>query len=116
MKKTFYFLASLLVICTLFNSCKKNDFDENLLYGKWKSGSEYWVYERGYTGYFWVEGSYTEEQGKQQPFTWKLEKSEFRVTHFGGMVPKLYTVTELTSTTLKYHDDFDKKYSFTKVN
>jgi hypothetical protein len=34
----------------------------------------------------------------------------------GGSVPKVYTVTELTATTLKYHDDFDVSFSFTKVS
>jgi hypothetical protein len=32
----------------------------------------------------------------------------------GGNVPKVYTVTELTETTLKYQDDFGKTYTFTK--
>ena len=116
MKKTFYFLVSLLVISALFNSCnKKDEFDEELLYGKWRTGNEYWVYERGHTGYFWVEGLYTEEQGKEQPFTWSLVKSELRFTHFDGRIPKPYTVTELTANTLKYKDDFDRSHSFTKV-
>lgn len=34
----------------------------------------------------------------------------------GGNVPKVYTVTKLTSTTLSYEDDYGKSYTFTKVN
>jgi hypothetical protein len=34
----------------------------------------------------------------------------------GGTVPKVYTVTELTETTLKYKDDFGGSFSFTKVS
>jgi len=32
----------------------------------------------------------------------------------GGSIPKVYTVTTLTETSLKYKDDFGKTYSFTK--
>jgi len=123
MKRIFYFLASLLVISVLFNSCKKDEFDETLLYGTWKTKSKvtagdlYEKYSSNGKGITWDTGDgMTEADG--QPFTWTLVKSELRQIHImtmGGNVPKTYTVTELTSTTLKYHDDFDKKYSFTKV-
>ncbi|MDI9545652.1 MAG: hypothetical protein QM282_07285 [Bacteroidota bacterium] len=36
------------------------------------------------------------------------------ILEVGGVVPKVYTVTELTATSLKYEDEFGKTYSFTK--
>ena len=60
---------------------------------------------------------YTEEEGL--PFTWTLESAELTHIHImetgGSGVPKIYTVTELTETSLKYKDDFGKTYSFVKI-
>ena len=33
----------------------------------------------------------------------------------GELVPKVYTVTELTASTLSYEDDYGKTHTFTKV-
>ena len=52
-----------------------------------------------------------------QAFTWTLVYSTLTHMHIlevGGVVPKVYTVTELTATNLKYEDEFGKTYSFTK--
>ncbi len=61
--------------------------------------------------------SMSEEEA--QAFTWSLDAAELTHIHIlemgGEGVPKIYTVTELTATTLKYKDQFDS-YSFTKVN
>jgi len=47
-----------------------------------------------------------------------LAESDLTHVHImpiGGNVPKYYTLTELTVSTLKYKDDFGVSYSFTKV-
>ncbi|MDR1459744.1 MAG: hypothetical protein LBI60_05990, partial [Bacteroidales bacterium] len=66
------------------------------------------------TGYFWDEGEDVSEN-EAQTFTWTLEKSELTQIHdmeiSGAKVPKTYTVTELTASSLKYSG-----HSFTKVN
>ena len=59
----------------------------------------------------------TEEEA--QDFTWTLVNAELTHIHIleiGGHVPKVYTVTELTSSTLTYNDDFGVEFSFTKVS
>ena len=117
---TYYFLAFLLVVIT-FNSCTSNEtmFDQNLLIGKWVSGTEYYRYDIGGNGVTWdTADNVTEAEG--QAYTWTLVNAELTHIHImvtgGSGVPKIYTVTELTATTLKYKDDFDKTYSYTKVN
>ena len=58
-------------------------------------------------------------EDEAQLFTWTLVESELTHIHIlemGGTVPKVYTVTELTATSLKYKDDFGKSFSFTKVS
>jgi hypothetical protein len=118
-KKTLSYLAACLVISLLAVSCEpeQQSFDESLLVGKWQSGTLYYKYLADGTGGTWDTADNVTE-AEAQAFTWTLVKSELTHIHVlesGGSVPKVYTVTELTSTTLKYHDDFGVNWSFTKV-
>lgn len=102
----------------LFNSCEEEEssFQESFLVGKWVSGTVYYKYVSNYTGATWdTSDDVTEEEA--QAFTWTLVKSELTHIHIivGGNVPKVYTVTELTTNSLKYKDNFGKSYSFTKI-
>ena len=120
MKKRLSYLLSAIFITALFVSCEKDDefFDEDLLIGKWRSGTLYYRYDSNYMGATWDTGDdVTEEEG--QKFEWELVKSDLTHIHImemGGKVPKYYTVTELTATTLKYKDDFGKRFSFVKAD
>ena len=119
MKKYIKFPVIILMMATLMVSCEIEEmFDEILLVGKWKSGTLYYRYFANGNGYTWDVGDDVKEE-EAQDFTWTLEKSVFTHIHIleiGGTVPKVYTVTELTETSLKYKDDFGKTFSFTKVN
>jgi hypothetical protein len=118
MKRIIYFFGLVIVLPALFHSCGKDEeFDETLLYGKWKSGTLFYKYSSDHKGATWDTSDHVTED-EAQPFTWTLVKSDLEQIHImemGGNVPKYYTVTELTATTLKYKDDY-KSYSFTKVN
>ncbi len=100
------------------SSCEKEvHFDQDLLIGKWQSGTLYYRYFSNGDGYTWDTSDDVSEEEAQE-FTWTLEKDELTHLHIleiGGVVPRFYTVTELTATTLKYKDDFGKTYHFTKV-
>ena len=100
--------------CDLFPS--KEKFDKTLLSGYWVSGTVHEFYNANGTGYTWdTADDVTEEEA--QPFTWTLEKATLTQIHqmeMGGNVPKTYTVTKLNTTTLEYHDDYGKYYSFIK--
>lgn len=118
MKKLFVCLMVCFSMSVLFNSCQKEDtfFDESLLIGKWASGTVFYKYSSNYTGKTWDTADDVTE-AEAQSFTWTLVKSELTHIHIletGGSVPKVYTVTTLTSTSLKYKDDFGTTYSFTK--
>ncbi|MFT3740149.1 MAG: lipocalin family protein [Breznakibacter sp.] len=119
MKKLKLYLLTSVMLSALLVSCEEETvYDETFLYGKWKSGTEYYRYFNDGTGYTWdTSDDVTEEEA--QDFTWTLEASDLTQIHIiemGGTVPKYYTVTELTSTTLKYKDDFGKSFSFSKVS
>lgn len=91
-------------------------FDKTLLSGYWISGTLYEYYNADGSGYTWdIADDVTEEEA--QPFTWTLEDATLTQIHkmeMGGNVPKVYTVTKLNTTTLEYHDDYGKYYTFTK--
>jgi len=118
MKKLIKYLPVLLIVAVFFTSCLPEEevFDENLLIGKWRSGTEYYRYDAGGNGVTWdTADDVTEAEG--QAYTWTLVKSELTHIHIiamGGSVPKVYKVTQLTETTLRYEDDFDS-YIYTKV-
>lgn len=119
MKKILSYLISAFLIAALFVSCAEDDisFDEELLIGKWRSGTLFYRYDSDGTGATWDTADDVNEDEAQE-FTWTLIKSELRQLHLlemGGTVPKVYEVTELTATRLRYKDDFGNHFSFTKV-
>ena len=110
----FCLIVLLMAGCDLFNHDEK--FDKTLLSGYWVKGTLHEFYNANGTGYTWdTADDVTEEEA--QPFTWTLEKATLTQIHqmeTGGNVPKTYTVTKLNTTSLEYHDDYGKYYSFVK--
>ena len=120
MKKISSCFIVCIIIAFLMASCENEEvfFDEALLVGKWQSGTLYYKYLAEGTGGTWDVGDDVTEEEAQE-FTWTLVESELTHIHIleiGGTVPKVYTMDELTATTLKYHDDFGKNFTFTKVD
>jgi hypothetical protein len=118
MKKTLFYLTMCIMVCFLAVSCEQEQtyFEESLLIGKWKSGTLFYKYLNDGTGGTWdTADDVTEDEA--QAFTWTLVNAtltQIHILEIGGTVPKVYTLTELTATSLKYHDDFNS-FSFTKV-
>jgi hypothetical protein len=102
----------------LLYSCKKDPkIDKSLLPGKWAQGTLFERYFSDGNGYTWDESDDVKEE-EAQKFTWTLDKNNLTQIHIGEMgqqIPKSYTVTELTSTSFKYKDDYGKNCSFSKV-
>jgi hypothetical protein len=120
MKKTLKYLTLLTAITLFAVSCTEleTNYDHSLLTGKWQSGTLFYKYSANGTGGTWDTADDVTE-AEAQAFTWTLVDDLFTHMHvleMGGSVPKIYTVTELTSTTLKYHDTFGVNFSFTKVS
>lgn len=132
MKKLLHiFLCLAIVLC--FGACgeiiPELDNDTSLLYGKWQEGT---VFEHYYSsniervlangdtvqanGATWDEADDVSED-EAQLFYWTLAGSTLKHEHVGTFVtvPKIYTVTSLTSSELVYHDDFGVIHHFSKV-
>ena len=132
MKKLLHFFLCLVVFLCL-GACGEIipdvDYDTSLLYGKWQEGT---VFEHYYdaniervlangdtiqaNGTTWDEADdITEEEA--QLFNWTLTGSTLMHEHLGTfvMLPKVYTVTSLTSRELVYQDDFGVTHHFSKV-
>lgn len=109
-------LGVLCVMALGLASCQKEEeFDETLLYGKWKSGTEYLRFDATYSdftrhngdvvqvnGAFWDTNDDVSES-EAQSFTWTLEKSTLTIIHQGEMgskSPRVYKILKLTSGTL----------------
>ncbi|RLD57911.1 MAG: hypothetical protein DRJ01_13270 [Bacteroidetes bacterium] len=107
-------MAALSTSCTDENILPS--FDESLIIGKWKSGTLYERYDSDKTGATWnTADDVTEEEA--QIFTWTITKDQLEQIHIienGGKVPKVYTITELTASSLTYEDDYGRSKSFTK--
>ncbi|MDD4490010.1 MAG: lipocalin family protein [Paludibacter sp.] len=120
MKRTLNCLIVLVITAMAMVSCLPDDdvFDETLLYGRWKSGTEYYRFDEAGTGKNWDTADSTEED-EGGNFTWTLVKSDLTIirlqTMGGDGVPHVYTVIELTPTILKLNDGFDTK-TYSKVN
>ena len=133
MKKLLHILLGLIIVLCL-GACgeiipPENDIDVSKLYGKWQEGS---VFERYYehpiervlitgdtvhaNGSTWDESEDVGED-EAQLFNWTLTGSTLKHEHAGVFVtvPKIYTVTSLTSSSLVYQDDFGVTHHFSKV-
>ncbi len=109
----FFALTILFAGCDFFG---KNTIDATLLPGYWQQGTVHEYYNADGSGYTWdTADDVTEEEA--QPFNWTLTGATLVQSHqmeMGGVVPKTYTVEKLTATTLSYHDDYGRTYTFTR--
>lgn len=112
------------IFAAIFTACTPDggkEFDRALLIGKWESNEnqgEFYVYESDGNGHTWDEGDDISES-ETQAFTWTLEQdilTHIHIIEMGGVSPKTYIVTELTSNTLSYESEIDGElFTFTKV-
>ncbi|MBO4281941.1 MAG: hypothetical protein J5873_01935 [Bacteroidales bacterium] len=109
-----------MALSVLVVSCKdkEEDFDENLLVGKWVEGTEYYRYDDSHSGVTWDTGEDMSEE-EALPFTWSLSGTRFVHYHImegGQIVPQTYTMTKLSSTLLEYRDASGYNHHFSKLN
>lgn len=122
MKKKILGLLVIAAIAVFSNSCKKDEvsFDESLLYGSWKqidgADTYYYTYNSDGTGKYRYNDQPIE---LARDITWKLDKADFTIIHKSDQgtweTPEYYTITSLTSSTLKFKDDFGVEYTQTKL-
>jgi hypothetical protein len=129
MKRILKVFFAFFTLVVLMNSCLPEEdlFDSNLLIGKWSRNyldgaitkTEFYRYDANGNGVTWVPAEDVSES-EGQGFTWTLVSSTLTHIHImekgGTGIPKIYEVIELTSAKLTYRDDFNKTYSFIKVN
>ncbi len=120
MKRLLLVNLSLVLVVLFTTSCEKAEeelsFDQTLIIGKWKSGTLFERYDSDKSGATWdTADDVTEAEG--QEFTWTIEIDQLEQIHIienGGLVPKVYTLTILTASTLAYEDDFGSVKTFSK--
>ena len=133
MKKTLGSLLGFLLLLG-FSACtdpiSDDEFETALLYGKWQEGT---VYEHYYAsnidhvlpngdtiqvnGITWdTSDDVVEDEG--QAFNWTLDGATLTQEHINTYttIPKVYTITTLTSDRLTYVDNYGTSHYYTKVN
>ena len=121
MKRILFITLSLVIAALVITSCTKEEeeisFEENLIVGKWQSGTLFERYDADKNGVSWdTADDVTEEEA--QAFTWTITKDQLEQIHIienGGSVPKVYTITTLNATVLTYKDDYGSTKTFSKV-
>lgn len=113
-------LRLLFCLCSLaiLSSCgDEKVFDQNLIVGKWKQGTEYYRYDANHTGVTWdVADDVSEDEA--QRFNWEIQDDQLTIVHLmemGGQIPKTYELLVLDANTLSFKDDYYKTYTFTRV-
>ena len=125
----YYKLLVIAVLSVILLSCEGglNSFSSDLLIGKWKrpsvskqdkgkTGYDCYRYDVNGNGATWDTADDVNEN-EAQAFTWKLDKDRLTIVHKGEMgqvIPKVYTVKTLNSTTLSYEDDYGSTFTFSK--
>jgi hypothetical protein len=118
MKRILLVILSLVLVMLFSTSCEEEvvSFDQTLIIGKWKSGTLFERYDSDNTGATWDTADDVTE-AEAQEFTWTIETDQLEQIHIienGGVVPKIYTITALTETTLAYKDDYGVSKTFSK--
>ena len=89
--------------------------------GLWKkSGTqEYWRYRSDYSGVTWDASDDVSEEESNLVFTWSLSGDVLRHVFTGAQgnqaVPKIYTITEISSSKMKWKDDYGSSYTLERV-
>lgn len=113
----------LLSSCNFFGSEETHiTVNDDQMYGRWqKRGTqEYWRYKADGNGVTWDESEEIYEDESNLTFQWTLNGD--RLTHvFTGeqgnqAVPKVYTIKEISATSMKWEDDYKMEYYFVKAD
>jgi hypothetical protein len=121
MKRIALIFSAIALVALFSTSCTEEEvqpsFDQSLIIGKWKSGTLYERYDLNKSGATWDTADDVAE-AEAQKFTWTITKDQLEQIHIienGGVVPKVYTITDLTASSLKYEDAYGKTKSFSKL-
>ncbi len=129
MKNKRYIIWALVGLLTLggLAGCKKRvvhiNVSEGQVVGVWVKNNtrEYWRFDSDNTGVTWDESEDISESESNLRFTWEIaNEDELRMVSSGEMgnqfVPKNYTVTEISSTTMKWEDLYGLTSTLNKVS
>lgn len=128
MKKGVKILMVLLAVAGMW-SCNREEehlnVDPTLLYGRWVQVDEpyYWTFNADGTGNLVNREAVQEGDEDNGDFTWTLSDGDQLLTEFrgsgelGGMyIPKLYTIKEISTTSLRWEDQYGRSTNFNKTN
>ncbi|MBQ9417801.1 MAG: lipocalin family protein [Bacteroidales bacterium] len=107
--------------------CRKDEEESTLtvtdseVAGLWvKSGSqEYWRYRTDHSGVTWDEADDISEQESNLTYTWSISGAVLTHVFSGAQgnqaVPKVYTITAISGSSMQWKDDYGMAYTLKKV-
>lgn len=128
MKKGVKILMVLLAVAGMW-SCNREEehlnVDPTLLYGRWVQVDKpyYWTFNADGTGNLVNREAVQEGDEDNGDFTWTLTDGDQLLAEFRGSgelggiyIPKRYTIKEISTTTLRWVDIYDRTTNLTKIN
>ena len=125
MKKNKIRIVLLALLTLVVGSCGDKrepiSVSESQLVGLWqRTGSqEYWRYASDHTGVTWDEAEDITEEESNLTFRWTLNGDELGHVFNGQMgnqaVSRYYTITQISSTTMKWEDDYGTTTTLNKA-
>ena len=113
---------------SFFWSCGKDEglvVNPKQLWGEWVQDSDtnyHWTFNEDWTGELVHTGSVAPGDDNNGAFTWKINGGDELEAEFTGsgelggiVIVKLYTIKKITSTTLRWEDQYGRTTNYTKV-
>lgn len=125
MSRRGYRLLTVALLVALYGACGKDTHihvDDSQLIGTWvKSGTqEYWKYDADHNGVTWDESEDIGHHESNLTFTWSIAEDVLTHAFPGEMgnqaVPKVYTITEISGSMMKWKDEEGFRYNLERVN
>lgn len=126
--KGFKFFLLCACVCAMIWGCGKDkhlNVQPEQLYGEWTQDSNtdyHWTYNNDGTGNLVNTGEFDPEDENNGDFTWTINNGDELEVEFKGSgalggidIVKLYTIREITATTMRWEDIYGRATAFTKI-
>lgn len=107
--------------CSWFEKDEHIVVSESQLYGKWvkQSTQEYWRYNDDRSGVTWDESEDVSEEESNLTYEWSIGGDQLTHVFHGQQgnqsVPKVYTITAISASSMSWKDDYGMSYQLVKV-
>lgn len=117
MKKILYLFLLLGVCLVIPTSCKKDRLEvkPDQLWGEWAMNDYHWTFNEDFSGKkIYTGGDYDPDDETNGDFTWNVDVDELEVIFTTYQITKLFTITDISSSSMTWEDVYGRTMKFTK--